>query len=70
MIEGGRLRLPSIFAEKCSVFLSPSMVYSAFESIVEGGASMSKRILMKTLLLALTIMLAAAKSIDQVGESI
>ena len=46
------------------------MVYSAFESIVEGGASMSKRILMKTLLLALTIMLAAAKSIDQVGESI
>ena len=29
---------------------------------------MTKKILMKTLLLALTIMLAAAKSIDQVGH--
>ena len=31
---------------------------------------MTKRILLKTLLLALTIMLTAAKSIDQVGDSI
>ena len=31
---------------------------------------MTKRILMKTLLLALTIMLTAAKSIDQMGDSI
>lgn len=31
---------------------------------------MAKRILMKTLLLALTIMLTAAKSIDQMGDSI
>ena len=30
---------------------------------------MTKKILMKTLLLALTIMLTAAKSIDQFGES-
>lgn len=31
---------------------------------------MTRRILMKTLLLALTIMLTAAKSIDQMGDSI
>lgn len=31
---------------------------------------MTKKILMKTLLLALTIMLTAAKSIDQMGDSI
>lgn len=31
---------------------------------------MTKRILLKTLLLALTIMLTAAKSIDQMGDSI
>ena len=43
-------------------------IHSINESIGNGGAAMTKKILMKTLLLALTIMLAAAKSIDQVGH--